>query len=471
MESYECNGYWWVPENPDNKVYGTLKFFPTEGYVLDTMGIFLQNKSNEINKRYFKELKKTEIILGLTDEGKLITLYDCLNSKIRERTSKYHISFIFVGFHFEKKEHVQFKSVTVNYSHLSEWIYISGIEFETVFDPKGKLIDKKIHYNLPSEIMLDLKDFCLKFRWDLHGDFTPEAYGFKEKIYVIIEAQKSISFHHFLNICLQIQNFLSLGLRKATSFLITDGKNEKYYSQNHFTGETIYWNIKIFSSEKNENDNNLISSDRMLFSYRDIESYLENCLNNWFIKAKDLEPVYNLYFGTMYNPHMYLQQKFLSLITALESYHRRIHGGQYFEDIEEFKIVYKKMLESIELINNNDFKDKMKTNLEHANEYALKKRLKLIIKVFGSKGINIKLSKHDKERLITDLGDIRNELTHYSKKSDYKSKDYDKMFEYVEIMERFIEMCFLLELEIPKEKIIELFNKNSSLNIFTLNNL
>jgi len=70
----------------------------------------------------------------------------------------FRVSFIFVGFHFEKKEDIEFKSVSVNYHHLNEWIGISGIKQETKLSSEGRPIELNYNYNPPDKIKVNLKD-------------------------------------------------------------------------------------------------------------------------------------------------------------------------------------------------------------------------------------------------------------------------------------------------------------------------
>lgn len=471
MESYECSGYWWMPNSPNNKVFGTLKFLPTEGAVLELMCFFNKNISFEKNELSGRYIKSTEIILGLNSEGKDITLHNCTFIRRHMLLEKdiniliFKVSFIFVGFHFEKKEDIEFKSISVNYHHLNEWIGISGIKQETKLSSEGRPIELNYNYNPPDKIKVNLKDFCLEMGWDLNSNFDPYELKVRQTSFVKIELQNSTSFDYFLNIFYNIQNLLSLGLRKVTFPLIMEGKNEKFYYNLVLKEGKVYPNIKIFFSALGENeDKNSIDLNQILFSYGDIDVYFENCLNNWFNKKEDLEPVYRLYFATMYNSSMFLQNKFLNLIQALESYHRRIYEGKYCTD-EKYKEIYVKMLESIADNIDSDFREKLEGYLRYAHEYSLIKRLKLIIRILQENGIYINPSYYKKDLLISDLSEIRNELTHHDKISE-KSKDFVKMSEYVEIMQRIIEACLLLELGLPKEMVIDLVRKGDRRNFF-----
>ncbi len=73
MEEFEHNGIWWLPQNPQAKISGTLNFHPGDGATLHLIGSFKGLK--ELNL-----LSHHSIILGITTQGKRITLHDCLGS-------------------------------------------------------------------------------------------------------------------------------------------------------------------------------------------------------------------------------------------------------------------------------------------------------------------------------------------------------------------------------------------------------
>jgi len=66
----------------------------------------------------------------------------------------------------------------------------------------------------------------------------------------------------------------------------------------------------------------------MLFTLQHVSQRFEDVLKQWFDSAQFLEPVFNLYFGTLYNRDMYAEQRFLSLVMALESYHRKVTNNR-----------------------------------------------------------------------------------------------------------------------------------------------
>lgn len=123
-----------------------------------------------------------------------------------------------------------------------------------------------------------------------------------------------------------IQNFLTLGITKSVHPLAIKGITE--VNKEMINDKTNYPPVEIFYrlSDILKVPKTLPPFD-MLFTFKDISGRFESFLRNWFEKLDSLEPIYDLYFGTLYNPRMYPEHRFLSLIQAIESFHQRRYGG------------------------------------------------------------------------------------------------------------------------------------------------
>ena len=153
---------------------------------------------------------------------------------------------------------------------------------------------------------------------------------------------------------------------------------------------------------------------------------------------------------------MYLQHEFLSIIQAIESYHRRIHNGKYLSDIDYEKI-YDTLVEAISKEVDKDLKESLKQKLKYHNEFSLRKRLKEILKKCG---VVVNLSNQYPTEFVEDVVNTRNFLTHYDKSIEFKVKSGADLYQLVQKLKFILEICFLIELEIPKERIRSLASRN-----------
>lgn len=70
VDNFELKGMWWLPEQPDIQISGILTFDNEKKISLELLGSFHDIKSIG-GGDYFRP----EIILGLTDNGQICTLF------------------------------------------------------------------------------------------------------------------------------------------------------------------------------------------------------------------------------------------------------------------------------------------------------------------------------------------------------------------------------------------------------------
>jgi hypothetical protein len=121
MQEFEYHGHWWLPNKPEHKVSGNLKFSHQQGIILEILGTL--------------EQEFPDIIHGETKD-KHITLAQCIRFSeelrvglVNSKYSKYNILIIFLGKHFyEKLDEIKFSRVNVNYTYLSNWGSLSSYD-------------------------------------------------------------------------------------------------------------------------------------------------------------------------------------------------------------------------------------------------------------------------------------------------------------------------------------------------------
>ena len=447
MDKFEYEGIWWLPDEPEKQVSGTLRFTPNEGAILDLIGSFKDIK--EINK----------IILGISSNGKNITLHKCFETKSNVSvpgllTSSFCANEVFVGAHFQKSEDIKFRELSIRYSYLDEWVNISG--FNIQYPDKKEVV---IKYKQPEPIQASIGEDCKIFidiqaTYPIHSIVQKEA-GVKQETYIRIKHSVEKSLDGYWDIMHRIKNFLSLWITEPVYPLaiigITEANKQTINDKLYNPPVEIYYH----SPEISKAPKTLYPHD-MLFTFKDISDRFEILLKNWFEKANTLGPVYDLYFGTLYNPRMYLQHQFLSLIQAIEAYHRRKFEGKYLSD-EKYEPIYKKFEGIINKLGIEDpFKDALKSKLKYGNEYSLIKRLKYLFEKYREIFDNFI---DDRDAFINKVKDTRNYLTHYDKKLR-SIADGEDLYRITQKLKTILQICLLHELGFDKEEIKSMFLRN-----------
>ena len=360
---------------------------------------------------------------------------------------------VFIGNHFGKNEDLVFENISINYFLLEKWTGISGFELNLKKDNPDKGLN--IDYSFPEEIEINFDNFkiIITFNLNFSGDRVKD-FNLQQTTFIKFQPDKPIHFTEYLmNYCYHIQNFLSLALQRAINPILITGqiKNQENVDNGQkFKDISIYHMIRQF-----QDSNDTVAPFNVLFLFSDIKENFEEHLKIWFSKFELLKPVYDLYFGTIYNPSMYLEQKFLNFIQALESFHRRLFNDKYVID-EEFENIYEQLMNSIPSDINRDFRESLIQKLKYLNEFSLRKRLK---EIFNTHKIFLDELIKNPDKFQDDTVNTRNYLIHYDKDLETKAKQGNDLIKLINILNIILEICFLYELEIPEEKIKSLISR------------
>lgn len=452
----EYQGVWWLPSDNLKKIAGVLSFSEQNGRaILSLIGGFNDIQVLNANQTIL-------LIFGFSSDGKKITLFGCGISGTKLSfpgfpTEKYSVQRVFIGVHFNSKDDIKFQSVAVLYSNASEWVGLSGItfnlpsedqKFSLQYSPK-KISEVNIDDDCKIEILHRATGQPPKHSIDM-----TEA-GIKEKVYFRIVAKENQAFDWFFKKMQLLSNFLTLGIGSPVFPLSIDGTSEQAItmvdSKKHYEQISIF-----FIMADHEEPLKHYAWDKMFFAFGHIAKDFEMMIKKWFEKAELLDPVYDLYCGTLYNSAMYLQHEFLSLIQALETYHRRVYGGKYLED-ESYRPICLSIEQAIPTSIESDFKVSLKARLKYGNEFSLRKRLKQIIDkhtVFISHLIA------NPDEFITQVVDTRNYLTHYSAELESKKIKGYELYVLSQKIKFLIEICFLVELGLSDDNIKKRLNED-----------
>ena len=451
QDSFSIDGFWWFPENSNHKVSGTLH------HSIDKITLNLMGTLTDLTK--FQDQFEYEIIMGISTKGDPITLHKCYANNFSMShpsfaTSSYSILYIFQGSHFLKKEDMKFSKVYAHLTHFDEWIGLSG--FNAGLD---KINENKISitYSQPKKIEFDLiNNFTatIWFGYSLHSSSVNEKeQGIKQRIALNIESRNEKSFFEFQKILMDIRNFLGLACLSPIHPIEVKGITES--NKEEVNNQTIHTTISIYNTQSNMPKEIVnVNSANMLFTYVDIKENVQSYFQKWFENKSILEPTYNAYSGVLYNKHIYLDQKLLLLIQAVESYHRRTSNATEVTEDE-----HKKRLNEIMSNVPEHHKIWLQNKLQFSNEISLRKRLKSILEQF-----KFILPNHEQQikPFINYVVDTRNYLTHYSNNAKENIKDYDKMYLTSEYLKLIIESCLLVSLGFPVEKIESLITKSKT---------
>lgn len=432
MESFEYRGYWWLPDKPEEQVPGTLEFDPDSGATLDLLGSF----------KDFGDLTTSlqpKLILGFSSDGKSITLRDCL--EIRTKTSmpgmittSFRAAVVFVGAHFERAEDVRFKRISVEFQYLDEWADISGFTLKMPYDPKSH--PRVIEHKTPESVRASVgnTEISLRFRSSMReSNPMVREVSLIQKAHLAVEYPEDRSFDELSTVIHHLRNFLSLGVGEPVHPLEIWGESGTGVER---PVDIYYKPVGVTNSAKK------VHPAMMLFTFPDLSSSFEVFLGNWLGKAEVLEPVYQLYFGTVYNPRSYLHQQFLNLVQGLEAYHRRVLKTLELSE-EDHRQRLKEILDAV----SDKHRGWLEGKLSYSNEPSLRKRL---IQIFQRDLESMKLvggnSRKDRDNFVHKVVETRNYLTHFDWSKEKVAVQGGDLYRVTQQLRSMLEICLLHEI-------------------------
>ena len=449
MEDRKLQGYWWLPTNSDKKLSGFIEFTDDGSIFLSIQGCFLQQTNPY-------DLESHEIILGVTYEGKHISLSKCscinLNCpNLRTIQKKYRVTDAFLGIHYQNIQEMQFYKIVVEYDYLLDCAS-SGIP--DFIEQSNSQQPVKNQNNLKLEANIS-KGKISVIAYVKTSAYLLDFHQTKHAQIIIDLASKDIDINEWYSSYLfSLQNFLTL----AT--------NEK----NKITSISVYSRHKPYIIQGEEMPVQLISgiisqeqlkdkkSSQMLFTLKDIESHFSLCLQNWFNLSEEIKHICDIYFGLRYADFMYGELRFLLIVQALESYHRiKIESNYNSQDKQEEKILHKQKLEAIYDAVPEEHVSWLKSKLDFSHEISFKKRIDELarkhLKVIGS-------LVQDHNKFCKKVGYTRNYYTHYDQSLKNKAAQQDELFRLSQVLNYLLQSCILAELGFTSELSKSLVSKD-----------
>lgn len=440
QKAFTLTGVWWLPSKPDYQIAGTLTFEPDGHTTLELIGTFKKITDYKADH--------PEIILGVTTEGKPVTLYRCFEhstklNNVFTRTSYYAV-FLFTGVHFASAEDVRFHHMYFSLAGFDEWFNLPAVT------RKSGISVWSVRYKKPKPITLFQGD---KYVIDIASSVKSQQKGglasIEHKYSIKVTIFEDTSIDNYLAIIADIQNFLSLCARDVVYPVEVNGRSVsasyKMKRMLRYSSIGVFYQLPIEPNRKKE-----IKKHDMMFHFTDIQDRAGALLQNWFTKAEALRPMHGLYFATVYNNRLYTENAFLSLAQAIEFYHRVT-----MVNYELPKSEHKKRLRSILDTAPVEYKDWLKEKLAYSNIPTLRKRLTDIATAYGEV-----ISEVLTDEFIAKVANTRNYLTHYSdekKKNVVSGEDLSRLTQQLKIV---LEVCLFKEMGFRYDEIRVLIMKN-----------
>ncbi|MGE4398706.1 MAG: HEPN domain-containing protein [Campylobacterales bacterium] len=439
------SGYFWLPENPNHKIPGTLSIADGGKIELEVVGLFNEGIEEALNDN--DDLTR---IVGHIEKDGLITLDDCFytnkNISLTGGITKslVHVNRVFSGVAYEKNEYISFHSVSFSVECMDEWIGISGIKVMTNLENKTSLIS----YSPPDSLLYPLNngmnlEISFAYTIPLGLQKTTEA-KVTQKTYFRLSSDTLRPLADFTAIIYRLTNFLCFaldttvsikGLTAISNEIVRDIGNDKTLP----VQISIYYQSNPFSEKEPD-----VNWYDMIFSFATIKDNAGEIFNKWIDAYDSIAPTLGLYFSTKIGAYKHLEGEFLALVQGLETYHRRISNETLMSNKE-----YSNLVDSIMENCPKENSEWLSGRLRYGNEISLSSRIKKTIEPFG-KYIG---SNSCRKKLIKKIVDTRNYLTHYDEALKEKAASGGELWILCIKMEAIFQLHFLKVIGFTEEEI------------------
>lgn len=483
MQEKEYRGHWWLPTNPDRISGGIATYNPEDGIELNLFSA-LDPHPQSFNPGQSPQFNR---ILGVTTDGEAVTLVNTIRVNVRDRTTRHanevaathRANYLIDGYHF-KHQNLAFDDVRVSFPLLEKWAELASpnydMDLRTMHRPQpGSKFSIGFQFPDPECVTIDDTEITLSVKSGINIDDYKSGTIDATAYFKIDPRRPRVPFNEFREHIRKLTNFITFGTGRAV---------QPQFVESRLTLPGLSRAEKIdilYPLSYTPDISGSVHPNSMLFQLSDIRSEFDRVLKQWYDTWESMTPVFDLYFGTQYNPQMYLNNTFLTLTQTIEPYHRQAYGGTYHS---EYK--YEKIHEALNTILDGDLHDiyghsgGMKGSVplsnpgglrtlhdmfnldeglrdslkggafKYGNEYSLDKRLREIINDHEPllKDLPLNVINHRREIVET-----RNHLTHYNEEKGDDVVEGAELQRLTWRLQQLVEVCLLTEIGIPASQI------------------
>ncbi len=322
-EPLDVQGFFWLPEKPDDEIPGRLAVSGSGDVSLRLQGMFGDVPSIEH--------KDHPTILGITERGKRVTLVGCY-----ERNKSFNFpgipvvdiyaSWLLIGSHFSSDADLFFSKIYFHAEGLDEWLGLSGISAKCSFEKH----EAEITYKRPEQISYLLDNgitFSIRFNWT-----APIGIGniFKatitQKAVICLETPDRKILSELAGYVGQINNLLCLALDQPVALTSVHVSRPDIVEEIGEKKRPI--EIEVYYPSRPHPDlPPKIHRPHIFFPYQEVQPNFGSILSKWLDGYRQYEPAFNLYFAATTAKHAFLETEFLFLVQGLEALHRRMIGS------------------------------------------------------------------------------------------------------------------------------------------------
>jgi hypothetical protein len=395
MESWEMAGLWWLPDQPESRVVGQVRYSSDDGFRLEIPFGFLgalREGAMPIDPPPVPSVR------GLLKNGKCATLFNVIRTNFSINmpgagSEEYYAGLGYVG-PAEIDADPLIDAVHVSYTFLRDWVAQRAGVAE--HDPQAQSVS--YHYDAP-----DAEEIAAKEGWTLslihtYGTSFPSQAGFEltHDCAFRLELAPPLDFH-------ELQEKLLTTLWQFLSFCMNQKTSTRVLRVRRHGGDE-WFDVFIHQGPMQDTQKALPRS-RMLLSRPELGDRISSVLGAWLEAAEDQRRGMSLLDGLISWRGVPLDLEFLAAVQALEALAR---VGRSDLDMNESE--FKKWLGMVlDPVKKGHGKEWAEDKLRYANRKSARELFKGL---FADIGPYVGSLAKDGKRMLNEIMDNRNFYTH-----------------------------------------------------------
>lgn len=397
--------------------------------------------------------------MGTTESGDPITLsrgfiqnYSLATSGPTSAT--FHFDMAIEGAHLRAPDEALLGELCTRAPALDQWLGISGLKVEQVRPQK----EVRIHFSEPEDLEFDLEPglaLVLDFDWIGPRPCRPQLQASLEQhVWLVLKASPPRPLSELRTTLRRLENLFTLLIGQPPHLeTVTARRPDSRRDPGRLAP-----NNRLFihlPEAGREPDRTEVPAHRMLLDYQRAIAVTPDLFRRWLQSYELLEPSYNAYFALERQDPGYQELRFLGLLQALESLHRRTSPR---EPSPEHRERVERLLKHPDL----SAKDRklLKRGLRNLHEPALLDRLKEMMDPFGE----LFGSKEQRKRLLERAAATRNYLTHYDAALRERAVEPSKLLPYLSRFKVLFVLQCLCQLGLTPDEAGKLIEENHRLS-------
>ena len=434
MEELDLNGLFWVADDPEEKVQGSLHFDPSAGAELRLDGGFKNPPSSDQTSHIFGKSDNRHLTLDscrMIDEE--VAFLDGEDPYVDR--SEYSAAAIIVGQHISEDAMQQFAGATLELAGLETWTDLKTFLPRDCSRESGTGLPYNSLPNVTHDKMnMDFGEIQFRSRVDVSRVSDVEI-SYKRRGFFELEFSSDVGYDEVRRRCDAIQDLVTLGTN-STSYITRIALRRAIYDEVSELTLVYEYDLYLRLRGSHAATRSTDAPWRPYFTFADIGGL--SGLLKWMNHSDDYSTSISALLSHRYLPSIYAHNYLLNLVTSAEQFHRKCFSNQVLPKSE-----HRTRVREIIRAAPQDHREWLTEQLLYSNEPRLRERLHELAEYIGPPYSSLVNNTSDWAKRVAKT---RNDLIH---RPDDANFEYEYLRDICASLQILMMFCLLKKCEMP----------------------